>query len=115
MIPVSYGFIEGWIGKSVVQQFWSNLITLFFVLSGLAIMLCGLMVVAAQIYFYLKDGQWISYSLIDGLAYFDASWHQYPRDWIGLWELSKKTPLSIFMLVVGCFVFFSFGNQRSQY
>ena len=57
-----------------------------------------------QIFRYLKDGEWISYSFLNGLEFLGGSieqWVLHPADWVGLHTLFGKLPLSLSIVIVG--------------
>ncbi len=65
----------------------------------------GLAVLFFQTYLWLRFGEWLGISVIDGLKYFisptDWPWLWNPNDWIGLYNLVDKTPLFLFFWLVG--------------
>ena len=69
-----------------------------------ASVIISLFVVLYQIYLYLKHGEWVSLSVIDGLLYLfrknPPPWLIYPDDWIGVHRLLERTPLAL-----GLFIF----------
>ena len=64
----------------------------------------GLPVVGYQVVVYLRSGQWMKLSAIDGFKYFISrdtwSWLWSPQDWIGIHELLESTPLSLFLVLI---------------
>lgn len=89
---------------------------------GFAVTLLGLGVLSAlgilgyQIYFYLRFGYWLSFSVVTALGWLGTEWALNPKQWLGLHEIFDWVPLS-----VACFAFglisswaaFSYDELRS--
>lgn len=61
-----------------------------------------------QLYLYMRNGEWTSYSVIDLLIYFGNKWAMYPYDWLGFWKVLElinpayliPTIVAIFFVVI---------------
>ncbi len=60
-----------------------------------------------QAYGYLRNGQWISLSVLDAFRWMDVKWAFAPTDWIGLYKLLESTPLSVGVFITFLLLFFS--------
>ncbi len=69
----------------------------------------GLLVLGYQAYSYLRTGEWLELSALDGLKYVVNKyivspetwpWLWYPRDWVGIHDLLQILPLSLFVVLV---------------
>lgn len=63
-----------------------------------------------QSYSYLKYGIWLSLSVTDGLAAIGVDWASKPTDWIGLWKLMNKVPLSMSLFFLGLYVYHDYDK-----
>ncbi len=82
---------------------------------GFGIMGAGMLVVLYQIFYYLKEGDWLTISVIDALIYVQKDpwpWLLYPGDWVGFHNLLQKTPLSVGLAVLGIAWLFSFAHLQ---
>jgi hypothetical protein len=68
---------------------------------GLAVMLFGACVVGWQVYEYLRYNIWTPVSVINALQWMEIRWAINPRDWLGLYNILIKIPLSLTMMWVG--------------
>lgn len=80
----------------------------FFWLLVYSPVLTGIGLFCYQVYIWLRTGEWTAYSVLYGLSYFDnlKEWVVYPTSWIGIHKLLDKIPLSLFLIVVWCCLFF---------
>lgn len=53
-----------------------------------------------QIFTYLREGSWTSFSLVDGLAWLKVTWAVNPTDWLGLHILLNQIHVSIGFLLL---------------
>jgi hypothetical protein len=68
--------------------------------------LAGLILIGLQIYGWLRNGEWQSVTVLDGLRLFWSNpWLFAPQDWIGVHSILSRLPLSISLLVIGYFFF----------
>ena len=70
---------------------------------GMAWFLGGFTLLGFQGYWFLRDGIWISYSLLDVpriTTRFD-SWANNPESWLGLHLVMGVTPLWLFAIILG--------------
>jgi len=74
------------------------------ILAGLLVSLAGLSVLAYQVYFYLKNGQWFPISVMSATAPY-VPWLRNPQSWIGLYKLIRDAlalcPLSVALIITG--------------
>ena len=68
---------------------------------GLAVMLFGACVVGWQVYEYLRYNIWTPVSVINVLQWMEMGWAINPRDWLGLYNILIKIPLSLTMMWIG--------------
>lgn len=76
------------------------------ILPGVAVALCGALVLLGQVLGYLQTGVWTPVSLIAALQYFfefrpETAWIYAPRDWIGAWKILNIIPASLAAALVG--------------
>lgn len=66
-----------------------------------------------QIYSWLRNGEWVQYSLIWALSYVESiqSWSYYPTEWIGVHKILDIIPFSIFLIAIGVFIFIGVSNK----
>ena len=76
-------------------------------LVGLALMIGSVCLLGWQVYEYLRYNIWTSVSVITALGWINFGWALNPTDWLGLYNILIKTPLSLMMFVIGIFVFVS--------
>jgi len=59
-------------------------------------------IIGWQIYSYLKTGEWLPISMLDGLAWLGLDWARIPNqpNWVGLHEILTFMPLSIGLWLV---------------
>jgi len=73
-------------------------------LVGLLVALAGLAVLAYQVYFYLRNGQWLPVSVMSAAAP-HVPWLRDPRSWVGLHKLVRDAlalcPLSLALVLLG--------------
>jgi hypothetical protein len=74
---------------------------------GFGLMLCAVCLLGWQAYEYLRYNFWTSVSVITALGWMNFGWALNPTDWLGLYNILIKTPLSLMMFVIGIFVFVS--------
>lgn len=79
----------------------------FFIWGGLAVALSGLAVLGYQTFLFLREGEWISYTLLylakflpDGIS----QWAIAPDSWFGVHKILNASPLSGGLLLVGVFI-----------
>lgn len=111
LFPLIIGYIEDWVVVSFIVDSLNGVITLFYFLLGIVCMFGGVTIIAVQVYLYLKQGYWVSYSIIDGLIEIDPLWQIYPNDWVGLYEICKKIPLNFSLFVLGVY-FYMFRDSH---
>lgn len=58
-----------------------------------------------QAYSFLKVGNWVGYSVIDGLVFLDSEWAAKPQDWLGVWKILRFIPVSASVFLVGIIVY----------
>ena len=75
---------------------------------GLALMIGSVCLLGWQVYEYLRYNIWPSVSVITALGWMNIRWAFNPTDWLGLYNILIKTPLSLMMFVFGFFVLFSY-------
>lgn len=113
IVPILLGFIGALIPVKVTKS-WGTfcekasyfLTSMSVILIGSCVLVAGFGVICFQLYQFLRLGEWQSISVIDSLAYFEVQWALRPTDWIGVWEILKKVPVSI-SLIASSFLFFS--------
>lgn len=76
----------------------------FVVFAGLLVAIAGLAVLAYQVFYYLRNGQWLSISVMSvGAPY--IPWLRDPQSWIGLYRLVRDAltlcPLSLALVLLG--------------
>jgi hypothetical protein len=76
-------------------------------LVGLALMFGSVCVLGWQVYEFLRFNFWTPVSVITALEWMKVGWAINPNDWIGLYNILIKTPLSLIMFVLGFFVLVS--------
>ena len=59
-----------------------------------------------QVYEYLRYNIWPSVSVITALGWMNIRWAFNPTDWLGLYNILIKIPLSLMMFVMFVFGFF---------
>jgi len=75
---------------------------IIFALPISCLILCGPGILIYQLYIYLKNGAWLSLSMIDGLVWTGRlSWAKNPTDWLGLHKVLDSTPLSLGLFLIG--------------
>jgi hypothetical protein len=74
---------------------------------GFSLMLCAICLLGWQAYEYLRYSFWTPISIITMLEWMKVGWALNPTDWLGLYNLLNKTPLSLTTFVVGIFVMIS--------
>ena len=57
-----------------------------------------------QVFTYLRQGNWIPFSLLDGLAWLKVPWAVTPTDWLGLHNLLNQVHVSIGLLLLSIFL-----------
>ena len=81
----------------------------FLIWVGLAVSLSGLAVLGYQTFLFLRDGEWISYSLLYLVKILPNGillWARDPDSWFGLHKILNDLPLSGDLLLVGsCIIF----------
>jgi hypothetical protein len=83
-------------GESLGPETWLPL-------AGVASIVGGFGLFCYQIYLWLRWGDWASYSLLSPLSYFEylQPWVYYPSEWVGINKILEKTPLSLFLIILG--------------
>lgn len=68
---------------------------------AIVLLLSSFGIVGWQIFDFLRDGEWVSISIITALVKFDIPWAIYPQDWLGLHKVLDVIPLSAALFVSG--------------
>ena len=76
-------------------------------LVGIALVIGSVCLLGWQVYEYLRYNFWTPVSIITVLKLMSFSWALNPSDWIGLYNILAKMPLSLTMVVIGFFVMMS--------
>ena len=99
---------------NLMGNFWDNLNqfkenkkfdsdkVLFLVFLG--IFLSGIGIILWQILYYLKTGEWFSMSVVFLLQKIGFEWTSNPTDWIGIYNLLDRIPLSFACIMAGWFL-----------
>jgi hypothetical protein len=111
--PMLWGFITAIVGEDRISKVGETTKQVIFWLCGGAIFFSGLGVVIFQKYEYLKQGEWVSFSVIDGLMFIDSSWAKEPDDWLGVWKILNTFPLSLSLIIIA-FIVFSGGGKNDN-
>jgi hypothetical protein len=74
---------------------------------GLFLMLCAVCLLGWQAYGYLRYNFWMPVSVITALEWMNFGWAKNPTDWVGLYNILVKIPLSLITFIVGFFVLLS--------
>jgi hypothetical protein len=76
-------------------------------LSGLPF-LAGLVLIALQIFGWLRSGEWLPVNVLVGLSIFwNSPWIASPQDWIGLHSILSRLPLSGTLIALGCYFYWA--------
>ena len=113
MAPLIWGFITELVGEDKLSKVGGKIIKVIFGLGGCAIFLSGIGIVSFQIYEYLKQGEWLSFTVIDGLLFIDSSWAKEPDDWLGIWKILNTIPLSLALIILAFIVFSGRGENNN--
>jgi|GEM_PF-4733309 hypothetical protein len=80
----------------------------------------GIGVLVYQIYWYLRIGEWYSFSVITGLRWLNVQWAFYPTEWIGIYKILDEFPLCLGMFICGliplfllCSIVVAYDKYRS--
>lgn len=76
-------------------------------ISALALLVGGFCVVGWQVYEYLRYNIWTPVSVVTALEWMKIQWALNPTDWVGLYNILRKVPLSVAMIVSGWMVVMS--------
>ena len=74
---------------------------------GFGLMLCAVFLLGWQAYGYLRYNFWTPVSVITALEWMKFGWALNPMDWMGLYNILIKIPLSLITFIVGFFVLLS--------
>ena len=117
-LPVYYGFLEDIIGEVKIRNLESKFIGFIEIIFGIVklsfgafLVFSGLGLIVYQVYFYLKKAIWKSISIIDGLDYIGFDWSENPIDWVGIWTILDKMPLSLFLIILSLFICNGFSKN----
>lgn len=107
LAPFFWGFITTLLGekrldsiKNILESTFNAILKGFAVLSIAGLYLIGAGIFLFQIYSYLKKGEWLSISVIDGIKEFGSTWAANPTDWQGIWNIFNSFPLSLSIIVI---------------
>ncbi len=78
MAPLVWGVITAFMGEEKISNTGKSITKFIIILCGSTIFISGLSVAIYQIYQYLKQGKWVSFSVIDGLQAIDSLWAKEP-------------------------------------
>lgn len=71
---------------------------------GFGLMLCAVCLLGWQAYEYLRYNFWTPVSVITALEWMKFGWALNPTDWVGLYSILIKIPLSLITFIVGLLV-----------
>jgi len=77
-----------------------SIFNLICIIIGLSIFV-PLGILSYQTYWYLRIGEWHSFSVITGLRWLNIQWAFYPNDWIGIYKILDEFPLWVGVFLCG--------------
>ncbi|MGS0696112.1 hypothetical protein [Shewanella sp. 0m-4] len=105
VVPILWGFIEGYVGKIKIKSLEGKLCSSLYLIVAILLLLSGIGLVTSQSYNYLRFGNWEIISVVDGLALIEFNWAVDPKDWLGVWNILSKIPLSLILCLSSFYAF----------
>jgi hypothetical protein len=111
IVPVLWGFISSFVPQSTSDKIRSRIEqTLSFIFAS-SLLLIGIGIFGYQVYSYLRFGSWLPFSVIDLMVIFNIEWAESPIDWLGVWEILNKIPVSVFFIGLSILAFNSYDKN----
>lgn len=76
-------------------------LALLLLLASPLLLIGGVGVLGYQAYHFLRSGDWLPMSSIDGLSRLGSRWANEPDTWLGIWKILDVLPLTLALICLG--------------